>query len=132
MDQSYGPFRSKFHYIVLICPTFAHNKTYHRIGENDPGMFVIICAQHGVGNWLKLVSRFFEGTNTLVILSDCTASKDVVYRFDPNTPWVYFRGSAPLASSVEIGRRKISPKLKKVYVKKQSKISARKTDLIKI
>lgn len=51
---------------------------------------------------------------------------NLVYRFDPNTPWVYFRGGAPVASSVEIGRRKISPKLKKVYVKKQSKICARK------
>ena len=76
-DQIYGPFRGKFDYIVLICPTFSHNKTYHRIGENDPRMFVIICAQHGVENWLKLVSRFFEGTNTLIILDDYAASKDV-------------------------------------------------------
>ena len=66
-----------FVYIVLICPTFSHNKTYHRIGENDPRMFVIICAQHEVENWLKFVSRFFEGTNTLIILDDCAASKDV-------------------------------------------------------
>ena len=72
----YGPFLGKFDYIVLICPTFSH-KTYHRIGENDPRMFVIICAQHEVENWLKLVSRFFEGTNTLIILDDCAASKDV-------------------------------------------------------
>ena len=76
-NQIYGPFRSRFEYIVLICPMFSHNKTYHRIGENDPRMFVIICAQHKVENWLKLVSRFFEGTNTLVILDDYAASKDV-------------------------------------------------------
>ncbi|KAL9954596.1 hypothetical protein ACROYT_G042158 [Oculina patagonica] len=75
VDQIYGPFRGKFDYIVLICPTFAHNKTYHRIGENDPRMFVIICEQHDVENWLKLVSWFFEGTNTLIILDDCAASK---------------------------------------------------------
>ena len=76
-DQIYGPFRGKFDYVVLICLTFAHNKTYHRIGENDPRMFVIICAQQEVENWLKLVTRFFEGTNTLIILDDCAASKDV-------------------------------------------------------
>ena len=76
-DQIYGPFCGKFDYVVLICPTFAHNKTYHRIGENDPRMFVIICAQNEVENWLKLVSRFFEGTNTLIILDDCASSKDV-------------------------------------------------------
>ena len=62
---------------MLICPTFVHNKTYHRIGENDPRMFVTLCAQHEVENWLRLVSRFFEGTNTLIILNDCAASKDV-------------------------------------------------------
>ena len=67
VDQIYGPFRGKFDYIVLICPTFAHNKTYHRIGENDPRMIVIV----------KLVSCLFEGTNTLIILDDCAASKDV-------------------------------------------------------
>ena len=69
-DQIYGPFCGKFDYVVLICPTFAPNKTYHRIGENDPRMFVIICTQNEV-------SRFFEGTNTLIILDDCASSKDV-------------------------------------------------------
>ena len=76
-DQLYGPFRSRFDYTVLICPTFTHNKTYHRIGENDPRMFVIICAQHEVESWLKLVSFLFEGTNTCLILDDCAASKDI-------------------------------------------------------
>ena len=77
VDQIYGPFRGKFDYIVLICPTFAHNKTYHRIGENDPRMFVIICKQHEVEIWLKVVTWLFEGTNTLIILDDCAASKNV-------------------------------------------------------
>ena len=77
VDQIYGPFRGKFDYIVLICPTFAYNKTYHRIGENDPRMFIIICKQHEVEILLKLVSWLFEGTNTLIILDDCAASKDV-------------------------------------------------------
>ena len=77
VDQIYGPFRGKFDYIVLICPTFADNKTLHRIGENDPRMFVIIREQHEVKNWLNLVSMIFEGTNALIILDDCAASKEV-------------------------------------------------------
>ena len=77
MNQIYGPFHSKFDCIVLICPTFAHNKTYHRIVENDPRMFLITCMQHDVEIRLKLVSWLFEGTNTLIILDDCAASKDV-------------------------------------------------------
>ena len=77
VDQLNGPFRFKFDYIVLICPTFAHNKTYHRIGEKDPRMFVITCEQHEVDFFLKIVRFVFEGTNTLIILDDCAASKDV-------------------------------------------------------
>jgi len=63
VDQLYGPFRGKFDYIVLICSTFAHNKTYHRIGENDPRMSVITCMQREVEMFLKFVSLAFEGTN---------------------------------------------------------------------
>ena len=33
VDQLYGCFRGKFDYIVLICTTFAHNKTFQWIGE---------------------------------------------------------------------------------------------------
>ena len=83
VDQLYGPFRHRFDKIVLICPTFAHNKTYHRVGVNDPRMFMIICAQHDVEFWLKLVSFLFEGTNTLIILDDCVASKDVKKAYRP-------------------------------------------------
>ena len=50
VDQLYGPFRFKFDNIVLIFPTIAHNKTYHRIGENDPRMSVITCMQRQVEN----------------------------------------------------------------------------------
>ena len=77
MDQIYGPFRFNFDNIVLICPTFTHNKTYHQIGENDPRMSVIDCKQHEVENWLKIVRFAFEGENTLIILDDCASPKDV-------------------------------------------------------
>jgi len=76
VDQIYGPFRGKFNYIVLICPMFTHNKTYHRLGKNDPRMDVIVCEQHYVEKWLKLVRWLFVGTNTLIILDDWAASKD--------------------------------------------------------
>ena len=77
VDQLYGPLCGKFDYIVLICPTFTHNKTYHWIGENDPRMDVIVCDQHIIEKWLRLVRWLSEGTNTLIILDDCAASKDV-------------------------------------------------------
>ena len=77
VNQLQGSFRGKFDYIVLICPTFAHNKTLFRFAERDPRLFVFICEQHHVEAWLKLASGLFEGTNTLIILDDCAASKDV-------------------------------------------------------
>ena len=49
----------------------------HPFGERDPRLYVIICKQHHVETWLKLVSFAFEGTNTLIVLDDCAASKDV-------------------------------------------------------
>ena len=77
VNQICGPFKGKFDYIVLICPTFAYNRTLYRFGERDPRLYVIICKQHHVELWMKVVSFAFEGTNTLIILDDCAASKDV-------------------------------------------------------
>ena len=56
------------------------NKPFFRIGEKDRRMFVIECEQHEVEDWLNLVKFFFAGTNTLIILDDCAASKDVKRR----------------------------------------------------
>ena len=77
VNQLHGRFKGKFDYIVLICPTFAYNRTLYRFGERDPRLYVIICEQHQVEIWLKLASFAFEGTNTLIVLDDCAASKDV-------------------------------------------------------
>ena len=77
VNQLCGPFKGKFDYIVLICPTFAFNKTLYRFGERDPRLYVIICEQHQVEILLKLASFAFEGENTLIVLDDCAASKDV-------------------------------------------------------
>jgi len=77
VNQLFGPFLGKFDYIVLICPTFAHNRTLNRFAERDPRFYPIICEQHQVELWLKLVSFAFEGTNTLIVLDECASSKDV-------------------------------------------------------
>ena len=77
MNQLCGPFNGKFDYIVLICPTFACNRTLYRFGERDPRLYVTICEQHQVEFWLKVASFLFEGANTLIVLDDCAASKDV-------------------------------------------------------
>ena len=59
VNQLCGPFCGKFDYIVLVYPTFAHNKTLHRFADNGPQMFVMVCEQHEVEICLKIVSYFF-------------------------------------------------------------------------
>jgi len=77
VNQLCGTFRGKFDYVVLICPTLVNNKTLYRFAERDPRLYVIICEQHQVELFLKLASFSFEGRNTLIVLDDCAASKDV-------------------------------------------------------
>ena len=45
-------------------------------------MFIFICEQHEVEKWLMVARFLLEGTNTLIILDDCAASKDVTGRTD--------------------------------------------------
>ena len=77
LNQLRRPFRGKFDYIVLFCPTFVKNATYDSFLDKDPRIFVVVCLQHEIESWLKLASYFFEKTNTLFVLDDCAASKDL-------------------------------------------------------
>ena len=45
--------------------------------DRDPHIVVIACLQHEIEDWLRVASYFFAGTNTLFVLDDCAASKDV-------------------------------------------------------
>ena len=80
-------FLQKFDYIFLVCPTYIHNKTYDGFAENRRGFFVIIPEQDQINDFLKLISFAFEGTNTLIILDDCAASKDVKKRRMNSLTW---------------------------------------------
>ena len=103
VNQLCGPFRGKFDYIVLICPTFAHNRTLYRFAERDPRFYPIICEQHHVEIWLKAASFLFEGTNTLIVLGFLVAtgkfkeaigvcfSQDQVNRLDDKDALKYYK-----------------------------------------
>ena len=75
--QLRGPFRGRFDYIMLLCPTFVKNTTYEGFVDRDPHIFVIACLQHEIEPWLRLASYYFMGTNTLFVFDDCAASKEV-------------------------------------------------------
>ena len=42
IEQLRGPFRKVFEYIVLICPTYSKNKTYHNFANKDERFLCII------------------------------------------------------------------------------------------
>ena len=77
VNQLHGPFRGAFDYIVLFRPTFVESKTYDGFVDNVPRILAIDCQQHEVDYWLTKASNFFGATNTLFVLDDCAASKDV-------------------------------------------------------
>ena len=83
IEKLRGPFRKVFEYIVLICPTYAKNKTYHGFARGDKRFFVLspdASNSDEIDSLLTDVSELFSGTNTLLILDDCAVSKDLKHR----------------------------------------------------
>lgn len=76
VNQLCGPFCGRFDYVLLICPTFAYNKTLFRSAERDLWLFVIICEQHKVEFWLKLVSSLLDGADSLIIIMCCLERRE--------------------------------------------------------
>ena len=82
-EQLRGPFRKVFEYIVLICPTYARNKTYHRFAQGDKRFLVLspdASNSDTINELLTNCAELFSGTNTLLILDDCAVSKDLKQR----------------------------------------------------
>ena len=42
IEQLQGPFKNVFDYIILICPTYDRNKTYHRFAKNNKHFLVLM------------------------------------------------------------------------------------------
>ena len=57
-----GPFRYKFDYIVLLCPTYVNNKTWSGIGVSDDDFFVDILDPNELSNHLKFWHRQFPNS----------------------------------------------------------------------
>ena len=74
-------FDKHFYYFILKCPTFLWNKTYQEWKYiKDSDLFAIECDQDKVDKILHIVQEIFKGTNSVVILDDCTSSQDVKNR----------------------------------------------------
>ena len=83
IEQLRGPFRKVFEYIVLICPTYAKNRTYRGFAQGDKRFLILspdASNSDEIDSLLTDVSELFSGTNTLLILDDCAVSKDLKQR----------------------------------------------------
>ena len=73
--------KNHFNYIFIICPTLEDNKTYQNWKFlNDPDVFELPCADDDVERTTHKIVNFAKNTNSLIILDDCAASKDVKNR----------------------------------------------------
>ena len=76
-----GSFRRVFEYIILICPTYVHNKTYKGFAHGDKRFFVFFPNNdEEIQEILKDSKTVFSGTNTLIILDDCAVTKELKKR----------------------------------------------------
>ena len=80
-----GPMRKKFNYIILICPTYAYNKTYRDFAKGDPGFLALApdASDEGeLNDILQLCSTVYDDNRakTLFIVDDCSFSRDVKKR----------------------------------------------------
>ena len=83
IDKLRGSFRYLFEYIILICPTYAKNKTYRNFARGDKNFFVFMpdaSNQDEINEILDCCYTLFSGSNTLLILDDCAVSPDLKKR----------------------------------------------------
>ena len=74
-------YKNHFDYIFIVCPTLEDNKTYQNWKYlEDPDVFELPCDHDKVEEILKDIKNFAKNTNSLIILDDCAASKDVKNR----------------------------------------------------
>ena len=89
-----------------------------------------LCARHKKYVWSKAwtPARFFPLMCDVSQIYPCSYEhldlNNLLYHFDTQNPWIYFRDGPPLASSVERGHNKANAKLEKIYVCKQRKVTA--------
>ena len=81
LDMLEREYKGHFDYIFIVCPTLGDNKTYQNWKYlNDPDVFELACAHDEVEKILQDIVHFAKNTNSLIILDDCAACKDVKNR----------------------------------------------------
>ena len=71
-------FKNYFSHIYLICPTVYHNKSYLEWKYfKDPKFYPIDCKSQNFEEFLAIARSESKDTNTLLIIDDCAASREI-------------------------------------------------------
>lgn len=68
----------QFGYIIIVCPTFSRNMSYRQwkyLADRD--VIIVECDHESVNYFLTEIRDIYEDTNSLIIIDDCAASKDI-------------------------------------------------------
>jgi hypothetical protein len=87
LDLLEGPYRGKFDYICLLCPTVPDNATYRDRPWiwTDPHVLVIDPTATGrdrLHDWVRGLSKVFRGSAVLFLLDDLSATKSIKRKQD--------------------------------------------------
>ena len=72
--------RGRFNIVVLVCPTYHHNKGYRDFAQGDPGFIALAPDASDEGELDELLrpcSVLFDQGKVLLIVYDCALSKDI-------------------------------------------------------
>lgn len=83
LDLLEGPYRGRFDHVVILCPTFRHNKTYQERPWvlTDEEVYVLDPGER-LHDYLRAFYRVFQGEPTLYIIDDMAASKQLTKKKD--------------------------------------------------
>ena len=74
-------YMTHFESIILLCPTFEWNGTYHESKyRDDPDFIAILFDQDDIDAVLKRVMDLFKGTNNFIILHACASGQKIKNR----------------------------------------------------
>ena len=68
-------YKNHFEFIVIMCPTILHNKTYlsRKWIFDDKNVFIVCDVNGQLNEWIKLFKNMLKGYQTLFIIDDCSA-----------------------------------------------------------
>ena len=83
LDLLEGPYRGFLQYIVFLCPTVRHNKTYQQCPTiwTDPE-FYLLDPRERLIDYLRAFYHVFMDEPTLYIIDDCSASSALTKKKD--------------------------------------------------